>query len=75
MCNFRIGQGMDVHRTETGRRLVLGGVDDKIVTANASVELAQKLGCELHMYDGLGHSAYEEAPDFDKRVKCFFDFR
>ena len=55
--------------------LVLGGVDDKIVTANASVELAQKLGCELHMYDGLGHSAYEEAHDFDKRVKCFFDFR
>ena len=27
MCNFRIGQGMDVHRTETGRRLVLGGVE------------------------------------------------
>ena len=27
MCNFSIGQGMDVHRTETGRRLVLGGVE------------------------------------------------
>ncbi|MBE6641363.1 MAG: 2-C-methyl-D-erythritol 2,4-cyclodiphosphate synthase [Ruminococcaceae bacterium] len=26
MCSFRIGQGMDVHRTALGRKLVLGGV-------------------------------------------------
>jgi 2-C-methyl-D-erythritol 2,4-cyclodiphosphate synthase len=26
MTNFRIGQGWDVHRTESGRQLILGGV-------------------------------------------------
>ena len=51
--------------------LVLGGADDKIVTAEASTEIADKLGCEIYMYDGLGHSAYEEAADFNKRIHNF----
>lgn len=52
--------------------LVLGGAEDKIVTGKASVEIAEQLGCEIYMYDGLGHSAYEEAKDFNTRVKEFF---
>ncbi len=51
--------------------LVLGGKRDKIVTGEASLEIAERLGCEIHMYEELGHSAYEEAKDFNKRV---FDF-
>ena len=27
---------------------------------------------ELYMYDGLGHAAYEEAKDFNKRIFEFF---
>jgi len=52
--------------------LVLGGAEDKIVTGAASLEIAEKLGCEVHMYDRLGHSAYEEAPDFNERIYNFF---
>ena len=52
--------------------LVLGGKDDRIVTGKASAEIAEKLGCESYLYEGLGHSAYEEAPDFNERIRAFF---
>lgn len=52
--------------------LVLGGRLDQVVTGDASVEIAEKLGCRIHMYDGLGHAAYEEAADFNKIVYDFF---
>ena len=51
--------------------LVLGGADDRVVTGGASVEIAEKLGCAIHMYEGLGHSAYEEAEDFNERILAF----
>ena len=51
--------------------LVLGGRRDKVVSPQASEEIAEKLGCELYMYEKLGHSAYEEAPDFNKRINDF----
>lgn len=51
--------------------LVIGGERDKIVGAEASREIAERLGCKIHMYDGLGHAAYEEAKDFNKRVYDF----
>ena len=53
--------------------LVIGGEDDKIVTADASREIAEKLKCELHIYTQLGHAAYEEARDFNSRVYRFFE--
>ena len=52
--------------------LVLGGRQDKVVTGRASEEIAAKLGCKIHMYDGLGHAAYEEARDFNQIVFEFF---
>ena len=30
-------------------------------------------GSELYMYEGLGHAAYEEAPDFNERVFGFLE--
>lgn len=53
--------------------LVLGGCEDKIVTARASEEIAERLGCEIYMYDGLGHAAYEEAKDFNGRILSFIN--
>ena len=50
---------------------VIGGRNDLILTGEASEEIAEKLGCEIYMYEELGHSAYEEAPDFNKRVMEF----
>ena len=52
--------------------LVLGGKLDKVVTGKASEEIAEKLKCEIYMYEELGHAAYEEAKDFNKRVYDFF---
>ncbi len=52
--------------------LILGGEEDRIVGAEASRELLRAIpGSRLHLYPGLGHAAYEEAKDFNRRV---FDF-
>ncbi len=52
--------------------LVVGGREDRIVSGRASEEMAEKLGCQLYMYDGLGHSVCEEASrDFCARVLDF----
>ena len=53
--------------------LVLGGGRDRIVTADGSREIAERLGCEFHIYENGGHSVYEEqAKDFNRRVSEFF---
>ena len=52
--------------------LVIGGTDDRIVTGQASEELAARIpGGKLYMYQGLSHGLYEEAPDFLLRVADF----
>ena len=48
--------------------LVLGGKKDQIVTGRASEEIAEKLKCQIYMYEELGHSAYEEAADFNQKI-------
>ncbi len=54
--------------------LIVGGAEDRIVGVRASYELNQAIAnSELHVYDGLGHAAYEEADDFYDRVFQFLD--
>ena len=50
---------------------VIGGKQDRVVTGRASEEIAAKLKCGIHMYDTLGHAAYEEAPDYNNRIYQF----
>ena len=52
--------------------LVIGGRQDQVVDGEASVEIADKLGCQIYMYEDLGHAAYEDAKDFNHRVLDFF---
>ena len=53
--------------------LILGGAEDKVVGAEGSRELHAAIpGSELYLYPGLGHGAFEEAPDFNERVYDFF---
>lgn len=52
--------------------LVLGARNDKVLEGKSSEEIAEKLSCEIYMYENLGHSAYEEAADFNNRVLDFF---
>ena len=51
--------------------LVLGGDKDMITTSGASVEIANKLNCEIYMYSEYGHAAYDEAKDFNSRIYDF----
>ena len=42
---FRIGQGFDIHRLETGRKLILGGVEipyDKCTHCGLCIEKCPK---------------------------------
>ena len=51
---------------------VIGGKQDKIVTGEASLELARAIeGSELLMYEEYGHGLYEEAKDFNEQVIGF----
>lgn len=52
--------------------LVLGGGQDKIATGQASIEIAEKLGCEYYIYEDLSHEAYSESKDFNRRIYEFF---
>ena len=52
--------------------LVIGVEGDGIVTGDASRELAERLGCELIMYEGYRHAVYDEAPDYKQHLLEFF---
>ena len=52
--------------------LILAGGDDHIVGNDAANELHGGIaGSDLHVYEGLGHGAFEEAKDFYGRVLDF----
>jgi pimeloyl-ACP methyl ester carboxylesterase len=50
---------------------VLGGALDSVLTGEASRELSETLRCPLTLYPDLGHGAYEEAKDFNRRIYNF----
>lgn len=53
--------------------LVLGSNGDKVVTPFGSTEIADKLNCDIYMYDdSYGHGVYDEAPDYRTRMLDFF---
>lgn len=52
--------------------LVIGSWQDRVVSGEASVEIARKLRCDLYMYSGYGHAVYDEAPDYKARLMDFF---
>ncbi len=52
--------------------LVLGSNGDKVVTPNGSIEIADKLNCDIYMYeDTYGHGVYDEALDYRTRMLDF----
>ncbi len=54
--------------------LILGGKQDKIVTSQASVDMAERIPhSTLYLYDDWGHGLYEEAPDFWDRIMNFLE--
>lgn len=54
--------------------LVLGSKGDRVVTPEASEEMAEALHCELYLYDeSYGHGVYDEAADYKQRMLNFFE--
>lgn len=51
---------------------VVGAENDRVVTAQASRDIAEKLGCPLYIYEKYGHAVYEEAKDFNRKALEFF---
>lgn len=51
--------------------LVLGDVNDKIFDSKCAYEIADKLKCQIYLYDKYSHAVYDEAPDLKQRI---FDF-
>ncbi|MBO6302013.1 MAG: alpha/beta hydrolase [Ruminiclostridium sp.] len=53
--------------------LVIGAGNDRVLGAEASRETAEKLGCELYIYENGSHAAYDEEPDYKDRIYGFFE--
>lgn len=54
--------------------LVIGAENDRVLGAQGSVEIAEKLGCELYLYGPeYGHCVFDEAPDYKDRIMAFFN--
>lgn len=52
--------------------LILAADQDKVLGAEASVEMRDRIpGSELYMYEGYSHGVYEQAKDFNSRVRRF----
>lgn len=51
--------------------LVVGDKTDNVVGAEGVRDIADRLGCELYMYEGFGHDVYDEAPNFRKKIREF----
>jgi 3-oxoadipate enol-lactonase len=54
--------------------LVLGSKGDQVVGVDGSIEIADKLNCEIYLYDeNYGHGVYDEATDYKDRCLEFFN--
>lgn len=50
---------------------VIGSIEDQVFGINSTLTLAKKINCKHHIYEGYGHGAYDEAPDYLGRI-CDF---
>ena len=52
--------------------LIIGADQDKVLGPDASIDMHKRIpGSRLYMYKGYSHGVYEQAGDFNKRVKSF----
>ena len=56
--------------------LVLGAGDDRVLSAEASVKIVDKLKnsgvrCEFYMYEGYGHAVFDELREYKDRIYAF----
>ena len=64
--HFDIGDQSDRIRCHA---LIVGATGDNTLTGDASVRIAEKIGCQCVLYDGYSHAVYDEAPDFRPQMR------
>lgn len=52
--------------------LAIGGAKDRILGAEPTRELAERLHCGCYIYPEGAHAVYDEAPDYKDRLYAFF---
>lgn len=65
ILNFDLRERLNDIQAKT---YVIGAKQDQIVDWQDSLYIAEKLNTEAYIYPDLGHGAYDEAKDFNKRV-------
>ena len=65
LLNVDLYDDLDKIKAKT---LVLGSKNDLVFGEGTSEAIAEKIGCEIYLYDGYGHGVYDEAPDFVDRI-------
>ena len=54
--------------------LVIAGAQDKVTSVQASQEIADRLNCDIYIYENYGHAVYDEqARDFNERIYKFLN--
>lgn len=66
--NFDIYDSLDDIKCPT---FVLGDENDKVFGSKPSYEIAEKLGCDIYIYNQYSHAVYDEAPDIKSRILDF----
>lgn len=51
--------------------LLLADVNDQVIDAASSREIAEKLNCPLRLYQDYSHAVFDEAPDVKQHVLDF----
>ena len=53
--------------------LALGAAQDKVFGPEATLAIAERCNGKSYIFEGYGHAAYDEAPDFLDKVHAFFE--
>lgn len=51
--------------------LVMCGSEDAVLGAQPSIEMAEKMGCRLKVFEGFGHAVYDETEEYKSTAKDF----
>ena len=52
--------------------LLMGPAKDEVLSAEASKETAELIGCPVYQFEGCGHAAYDTWPELRDRMFKFF---
>ena len=70
ICAFDIYDELDEIQCPV---FVVASKMDSVLGVQASYDIVEKLNCDSYIYEGYSHAVYDEAPDYQTRVKEFLE--